>query len=236
MLDTGGYYDESKFSIGKQVVVPFLKSQGVHQLDRVILTHLDQDHSGGLPAVLQSIPTHMVQANEEIKDLSSPFSLCHSGQTWETSELKIQILSPKLENLQSAVFNRNEASCVMYLQHKQASDLKYFLMMGDAGWETEYQLLQQYPDLKVDVLILGHHGSKHSSSYDFLKTYHPKIAIASAGFDNRYGHPSAEVSHRLQDLNIPLLSTIDKGAIHFKFDSENEQTEFYRQSYKWLQR
>ncbi len=236
LLDTGGYYDESKFSIGKQVVVPFLKSQGVHQLDRLILTHLDQDHSGGLPAVLQSIPTRMIQANEEIKDLSIPFSLCHSGQTWETSELKIQILSPKLENLQSAVFNRNEASCVMYLQLKQASDLKYFLMMGDAGWETEYQLLQQYPDLKVDVLILGHHGSQHSSSYDFLKRYHPKIAIASSGFENRYGHPSAEVSNRLQDLNIPLLSTTDKGAIHFKFDSGNEQTEFYRQSYKWLQR
>ncbi len=54
--------------------------------------------------------------------------------------------------------------------------------MGDAGWEAEYQLMKEYPDLKVDVLVLGHHGSKHSSSYDFLSTLKPKLVVASAGF------------------------------------------------------
>ena len=58
--------------------------------------------------------------------------------------------------------------------------------MGDAGWEAEYELLKDYPNLKIDVLVLGHHGSKHSSAYDFLATLKPKLTIASAGFDNRY--------------------------------------------------
>lgn len=58
--------------------------------------------------------------------------------------------------------------------------------MGDAGWETEFNLLQQYPELNVDVLVLGHHGSQNSSSYAFLKQLQPKLAIVSAGYNNRY--------------------------------------------------
>ncbi len=67
-----------------------------------------------------------------------------------------------------------------------------YLLMGDAGWQTEYELLKAYPNLQVDVLVLGHHGSRHSSSFDFLQHYQPKLAIASVGKWNRYGHPSKE--------------------------------------------
>jgi len=108
--------------------------------------------------------------------------------------------------------------------------------MGDAGWEAEYQLIKEYPDLKVDVLVLGHHGSKHSSAYDFLATLKPKLVVASTGFNNRYGHPSKEVLARLQALNIPFKSTIDQGTLSFV--SQNNQMVLYtrRSERSWLRR
>ena len=106
--------------------------------------------------------------------------------------------------------------------------------MGDAGWEAEFKLLQQYPNLKVDVLVLGHHGSKHSSAYDFLATLKPKLAIASTGFNNRYGHPSQETKNRLEALNIPFLDTAKTGTLSFVLEDGKMELKQYRQQFKWL--
>ncbi|WP_171499484.1 DNA internalization-related competence protein ComEC/Rec2 [Acinetobacter guerrae] len=240
LIDTGGYYDESKFSMGQKVVVPYLKSQGVTQLDRILLSHLDQDHSGALDAVLQQIKVSHLMANETLpqqtlsllKDAS--FSKCHAGQTWQTVDMRLQILSPESMHDQQVRYDRNENSCVVYLELLKANGLHRFLMMGDAGWLTEYQILQKYPDLKVDVLILGHHGSKHSSSYDFLRHYRPKIAVASVGYTNRYGHPSMQTISRLEALNIPLYTTIQSGNITFRIEDNRVELEQYRQAFKWM--
>lgn len=240
LIDTGGYYDESKFSIGQNVVVPYLKSQGVAQLDRILLSHLDQDHSGALNAVLQQTRVKHLMANETLPQptlslqTDASFSRCHKGQTWQTPEIRLQILSPESVDDQTIQYNRNEYSCVVYLELLKANSLRRFLIMGDAGWETEYQILQKYPDLKVDVLVLGHHGSKHSSSYDFLKHYQPKIAIASVGYTNRYGHPSLETLSRLDALHIPLYTTIQSGTITFKVEDHEVKLEQYRNTVKWL--
>ncbi len=106
--------------------------------------------------------------------------------------------------------------------------------MGDAGWETEYQILSDYPDLKVDVLVLGHHGSRHSSSYAFLNHFKPKLAIASAGRFNRYGHPANMTQTRLKQLDIPLLQTAQSGSIHFKQNKQQIELIEERTKYKWL--
>ena len=107
--------------------------------------------------------------------------------------------------------------------------------MGDAGWQTEYQLLKDYPDLKVDVLVLGHHGSQHSSAYQFLQHYRPKLAIASAGRFNRYGHPSQLTQQRLKELDIPLLTTAEHGSLHFSQQGTQIILETERSRWKWLQ-
>ena len=240
LVDTGGFYDETKFSIGQNVVVPYLKSQGVAQLDRVILSHLDQDHSGALDSVLQAIPVENLMANENLsiqhsKAQPSPtFSKCYAGQTWQTHEVKITVLSPAFMDDQLIALNQNEYSCVIYVEFLTARNLRHFLIMGDTGWETEFQLLQHYPDLKVDVLVLGHHGSKHSSSYDFLKHYQPKLAVASVGYANRYGHPSIQTQARLKALNIPLKTTIQSGTLSFVLKDHDIQLEAYREQFKWL--
>ncbi|WP_284077232.1 DNA internalization-related competence protein ComEC/Rec2 [Acinetobacter nosocomialis] len=237
LIDTGGSYDEKIFSIGQNVVVPFLRQQGVKRLDRVVLSHLDQDHSGAFPFIQQEIPIKQVLSNEQSSTtLKQPFQYCHQGQQWQYPELDIQILWPKEKDLAFVHSEQNQYSCVVYLHFKGISDYQNFLIMGDAGGEAEYELLEDYPSLKVDVLVLGHHGSKHSSAYDFLATLKPKLAIASAGFDNRYGHPSQEVTNRLKALHIPLKSTVEQGTLSFVLENQKIVLHNRRFERLWLRR
>ncbi|MFH7765677.1 DNA internalization-related competence protein ComEC/Rec2 [Acinetobacter sp. BSP-28] len=239
MIDMGGNYDESKFSIGKQIILPFLLVKGVDQLDQLILTHLDQDHKGGYESIKHQLPIKQVYSNEQLEVAdSSQFDYCHQGQNWQWSDrVKMTVLSPKAENLTYAKAEKNEMSCVIYLQVKNAQPYQNFLLMGDAGWQTEYQILQDYPDLKVDVLVLGHHGSRHSSAYAFLEQLKPKVVIASAGFHNRYGHPSQMTLQRLQQLDIPVLSTVEQGSIQFNRQANGQMHLHYvREQRQWLKR
>ena len=238
MIDVGGSYDESKFSVAKQIIQPFLSKQGVSQLDQLILTHLDQDHSGSYAKLKNELSINQVYSNQQLDvATTSNFNYCQQGQIWHWSEkVEIKILSPKANQLAQVPYQQNELSCVVYIQVKDVQPYQYFLIMGDAGWQTEFQLLQDYPDLKVDVLVLGHHGSRHSSAYAFLKHYQPKLAIASAGFNNRYGHPSTLTQARLKALKIPLLTTVEQGSIGFIVQSTGIiELTTQRQTRQWLQ-
>lgn len=236
MIDTGGNYDEAKFSVGKQIILPFLSVNGVSELNQLILTHLDQDHKGAYESIKHDLPIKKIYSNEQLEVAdSSQFDYCHQGQKWQWSDrVDLTVLSPKAEQLANAKDEKNEMSCVVYVQVKNAQPYQNFLLMGDAGWPTEYQILQDYPDLKVDVLVLGHHGSRHSSAYHFLKQLNPKLAVASAGFNNRYGHPSVVVESRLKELNIPLLTTLKQGSIRFSKHKNIMAIEFERDSRQWL--
>ncbi|ENX13399.1 hypothetical protein F895_02703 [Acinetobacter sp. CIP 64.2] len=238
MIDTGGLHDEAKFGIGERVDIPFLRQQGIRRLDHLILSHLDQDHSGAFPAIQNAFAITQVQSSERSEKFpfKDNFSYCQQGQHWSYTDLEIEILSPTQEGLRIAQDQKNEQSCVVYLQFSNAQPYQNFLIMGDAGWETEYKLLKQYPDLKVDVLVLGHHGSKNSSAYDFLAALKPKLAVASAGFDNRYGHPSQELQSRLLALKIPLLNTAQTGSLSFIFNKGAVELKQQRQQRRWLQR
>jgi len=237
LIDTGGSYDEKAFSIGQNVVIPYLRQKGIKQLDHVVLSHLDQDHSGAFPSIAQAFPIKQVISNELwTQQVKEPFTYCHQGQKWQYPQLDIEVLWPKEKDLNLVSSNQNQYSCVVYIHLKQINGYQNYLIMGDAGWEAEYQLIKEYPDLKVDVLVLGHHGSKHSSAYDFLATLNPKLVIASAGFNNRYGHPSKEVLARIQELNIPFKSTVEQGTLSFV--SQNHQMILYarRLERSWLHR
>ena len=239
LIDTGGNYDESKFSVGQQIIIPYLMQQGIKHLDSVLLTHLDQDHSGAFSRVAEEIKIDQVFSNQKDQRFDGyPFEYCHTGQVWQYGQVKIEVLSPQSADLNQVANNQNELSCVLYIQALQVGKgYKSFLLMGDAGWEAEYQILQRYPHLNVDVLVLGHHGSQYSSSFAFLKQFHPKLVIASAGFGNRYHHPSPITLARLQALKIPLLTTIDQGTIQFQLDHNHEmQIREFRSEKTWLRR
>ncbi len=216
MVDMGGNYDENKFSVGRQLILPFLSVNGIDQLETLVLTHLDQDHSGAYFSLQQQLKIKQIYSSEAIDSLpaSTQFQYCRQGMQWQwDDQVEFKFLSPKQVLMPPRAEQRNEQSCVLYIKYKQPSAYQHILLMGDAGWPTEYQLLQDYPDLNVDVLVLGHHGSKHSSAYQFLQHYHPKLVLISAGIDNRYGHPSAEVKARLDDLGIQWYSTIEQGTL-----------------------
>lgn len=236
MIDVGGSMDESRFSVGEQIIFPFLMRQGIQHLDQLILTHLDQDHSGAYPALKPKIAIQKLMSNERLVDDAQPFEYCYGGKTWQWHRVKFEVLSPPQSVLQAAHDAKNETSCVLYITYLDTKQPQHFLIMGDAGWPTEHQLLNAYPHLKVDVLILGHHGSKHSSAYGFLAHYRPKITIASAGFANRYGHPSKELQARLDALKIPLLSTQDQGTVRFTMHQQQMWVLGERQRWLWLQR
>lgn len=96
LIDTGGSYDEKAFSIGQNVVIPYLRQKGIKQLDHVVLSHLDQDHSGAFPSIAQAFPIKQVISNELWKEqIKEPFTYCHQGQKWQYPQLDIEILWPK---------------------------------------------------------------------------------------------------------------------------------------------
>ena len=234
MIDTGGSYNENKFSLGERVVIPFIRQQGVRHIDHVILSHLDQDHSGAFPRLAEKMTIQQVLSNERPQSVIPNFDYCHVGQHWQGQHIEMRVLSPKAEDLVHAPEQQNELSCVVYIRYFTASGRHVnFLVMGDAGAQAEQMMMQQYPDLAVDVLVLGHHGSRFSSSSAFLAQFKPKLAVASAGFHNRYGHPSHEVKQRLQTLNIPLLNTAEQGALYFTVKNEQLHYVAARQERRW---
>lgn len=231
LIDTGGSYNEKTFSLAERVLVPYFVHRGVNHLDQVILSHLDHDHSGAFPRLSELMPIHHLMSNEW-QQTNIPFQYCMQGQRIQSASMQLEILSPQKEALAHASDNRNETSCVIYI----SAYGQHFLVMSDTGVQTEAEIMHNYPHLAVDILILGHHGSKFSSSSEFLQFYHPKLAVASAGKDNRYGHPSIEVQQRLAQFGIPLVVTANKGEIRFNLNQGKFETQYYREQKSWLQR
>lgn len=239
LIDTGaGAWQNGQMSMGDRVIVPFLRKNGIKTLDEVLLSHLDFDHSGGTEAVVQNINVKQIRSNDydgyKTNFANIPYIQCHQGQNWQWDKVKIQILYPR-ENQSRK--NRNETSCVVLIETEQYAKQPFrILVMGDVGWEGEYYLLQDYPNLTADILVLGHHGSAYSSAYAFLQQINPQLAIISAGFDNRYGHPAPETLARLHDLNIAYVNTAEVGAVNIKLNNSQSlwQWSAYRSSRRWL--
>ncbi|MEG0527442.1 MAG: ComEC/Rec2 family competence protein [Longicatena sp.] len=186
----GSLYED----IPKDIIVPLLKEKGIHAIDKVIITHEDYDHSGGLKQLQDLIPV-----KEVIRTKQKETSL---------GNLRIPFI---IENYEGK--DANENSIVTYLEVFDISAL----FMGDVGIEGERELLKQYPNMEVDILKVGHHGSNTSSSIEFLHQIRPQIALISAGRNNRYHHPSTQTLERMRFENIYPLITSENGAVSIKF-------------------
>jgi len=234
LIDTGGSLTFEKqpwqerdqaFDVGEDTVVPFLKSKGVTKLDKLILTHGDADHAGSAEAILQEmrvqelvLPDRKEKNELERKLIGMAQSegiairFVHEGDRWKVGENRFYILSPEV-NSQS---DSNDGSIVIYTE---LGGLKW-LFTGDLEAEGEAKLMKKNPTLSVDVLKVGHHGSKSSSTEDFLERLSPQWAIISVGENNRYQHPHQEVLDRLQKNEIIIYRTDQLGAITYTFRKE----------------
>lgn len=231
LIDTGGTMSYSKerwrerakpFEIGRDVVVPYLKGKGITTIDKLILTHGDMDHIGGTFSILKEFevkqilmpsvldPSEMEQAiAEEAKKAGVPIQKVSSGEHWNSEVGDFTILSPE----KNFVGERNRGSIALFAK---IGGINWFFG-GDLNQEGEEAIIKKYPQLKVDVLKVGHHGSKTSSSAAFLKQIKPNVALISAGEKNRFGHPHQEVLNLLNKNQIIIYRTDLQGAITYRF-------------------
>ena len=192
LIDTGGIQN---YDIASKKIIPYLEYYGIKQIDLVVISHDDYDHNGALPSLKKQFIVKKVIDNPNIK--------------------KISLGSLTLMNLNSFAnlySDSNNQSIVLYGNIAHLN----FLFTGDIDQSVEKNIIQQYESLPVDVLKVAHHGSKTSTSDEFLQFIQPKIAIISVG-KNFYGHPSLEVIERLKKHNVILYQTNIHGEITFSY-------------------
>ncbi|MCG7589050.1 MULTISPECIES: DNA internalization-related competence protein ComEC/Rec2 [unclassified Halomonas] len=175
-------------------------------IDRVIVSHADTDHAGGIEALLSEHRVRQWWAPEgEVLPVDS--HPCQQGQQWQQDGVRYRILwPPKGENALSS----NDRSCVLVVEVGEHR----LLLTGDVGRQIERQLLNQL-DGPVSVLVAGHHGSSTSSSVQFVRDTSPSHVVFSAGRGNPFGHPADEVVRRFRQQKSCLWSTAHDGALRF---------------------
>ncbi|MFH0833769.1 MAG: ComEC/Rec2 family competence protein [Patescibacteria group bacterium] len=204
------------------------------EIDLAILTHPDADHIAGLVELLKRykikrIALTGVQPGSEwyqeilrqIAEQKIPTTLTRAGMTFDLGDaIQFQIFWPPEILAGKFIGDANAASIAGKLIFGKTSAI----LTGDLDTDSEKIILQNPPDLAAQILKLGHHGSKTSSSTEFLNSVHPEFAIVSASADNSFGHPSPETLARL-DSSVKVLETSKLGSIHFESNGKTWQLE-----------
>ncbi len=206
VYDVGARFSEH-FDIGNAVVVPYLNRQGISDIDWVIISHKDNDHRGGFESVAKSKSIKQLLSGSPKSLKNFPVKACVQGQRWRVDEVSFAVLHPH----HKVVEKGNNRSCVVLIKSRFGS----ILLTGDIHREAE-QRVYEHSNIQADVLVVPHHGSKTSSSWAFLRQVNPTWAIVSAGFLNRFGHPSKVIMKRYLALKIKVLNTAESGAIELK--------------------
>ncbi len=204
VYDTGAKY-ESGFSMAQAIVMPVLQNFGVRKLDKLVLSHVDNDHAGGT----QDLITFY---NPNVFDVMGEFNSCQYPLSWNWDGVDFDVLSP----FELEPYLGNNTSCVI----KVSNEINSILLTADIEEPVEYRLLTQFPKkIKSDVLLVPHHGSLSSSSEDFIKAVNPLFVVNSSGYVNQFHHPHAKVKRRYELLEIPFYDTQSAGMIEVYSDN-----------------
>lgn len=206
LLQTRGQnilYDTGPEASG-QTVLQNLRALGVKRLDDLILSHDDADHDAGWRPLYQALQPERFWAGVPEAYAPIPATHCHAGRAWVVDDVYFEWLTP------AVAASSNELSCVL----RVIAGSQAILLTGDLEGRGEAYLARTYgDDLFSQVLILGHHGSKTSSTAVFLRHVAPSLGVASSGFANRYGHPHEEVLERLRQQQVAVYRTDLSGAL-----------------------
>lgn len=214
LYDTGAHFPGG-FDFGDSVVTPYLRRQGISTIDRLEISHGDNDHSGGASAIIQNFQVNQVvtSAPKLVRQLHGFY--CVRGQQWRWDGVRFKTLAPFLAH----PYEDNNSSCVI----KVSGEYGQLLLTGDIQHQSESGLVGELgAQLHSTILIVPHHGSRTSSSDAFLTAVDPKYAVISAGKYNRYHLPAQSVLERYQDRHIILYNTAETGAVRIRFLSSGQ--------------
>jgi competence protein ComEC len=204
VYDTGAKFSEQS-DMGQSVVLPFLRSQGIEKVDSLIISHGDNDHIGGAVSLTRGIDVGQVLTSVPQQLSEYAPGKCAAGQSWLWDGVKFTVLAP-----QQAFMSDNDNSCVLKIQSEHGT----VLLTGDIETVAESWLVKTYgEELKADVLVAPHHGSKTSSTTDFLQAVQPDYVLVPAGYRNQFGHPHKDVLARYRQIHARWLTSADSGAI-----------------------
>ncbi len=224
LIDTGGTHEGAKRprDIGKEILVPYFLKNRIKKIDIMMLSHEHRDHIGGAMSVLNNIKVNALvigtgkYETEDFKKIEEQclrkkiklYSLSKGSRIKIEDQVYMDILHPDKHLITSSRDDTNNNSLVVLMNY---GDNK-LLFTGDIEEEAEKMIIEQYPDLKVDILKVPHHGSRYSSSDDFIKRLSPKIAIVQVG-KNRFGHPDPVILKKFRENHISVFRNDENGAI-----------------------
>jgi competence protein ComEC len=220
LFDTGPPFGPGADS-GNRIVVPYLRASGVRRLDGMIVSHDDNDHSGGAVSVLQAMPVDWLMSS--LTDFDPlPLQIdeavtCYRGQNWEWDGVKFEILHPTRASYGDPRIKDNNRSCVLKVTAAAGSIL---LPADIERYAEEILLAQARPDIRSDILVSPHQGSRTSSTADFIAAVGARAVVIPAGYRNRFGHPHAEVVDRYRHAGIDIYRTDLDGAVIVNFTAQ----------------
>ena len=219
MLYDGGNVDDGS------LIVSYLQSQGVEQLEYVFCSHAHEDHVGGLAAALAYFPAYHVYSpvteasTKCFKDFVKytqqqglQVEVPAVGTTWPLGGATVTMVGPVAQ-----YSDTNDPSIVLRIEYGSTS----FLLTGDMEKTAETDLVNSGVNLRADVLQVGHHGSSTSTGYLFLNSVLPEMAVISCGVNNKYGHPHQETLSILRDAGVDVYRTDLQGTITIGSDGQN---------------
>jgi competence protein ComEC len=209
VYDLGPAYSD-EFDTATTVVLPYLQSRGIDRIDRLVLSHGDNDHAGGWQALLAELPVQSLYYGEYLNGFDVRARPCMAGQRWQWEGVAFEFLHPR----RGVSYGKsNNYSCVLKVTAGKVS----FLLPGDIEESVELTLLRSNRrQLAATVLLAPHHGSSTSSSWAFLKQVAPEQVVFSSGYHNSFGHPQPAIELRYRQGGSLIHSTRDHGAITFK--------------------
>lgn len=217
LFDTGAAFSDDG-GAGQRIILPYLRWAQVHRLDALVFSHDDNDHTGGGGAILRALPVTQVWGNWPSQLAAWPLAerpaqqACHQGQHWQWDGVEFEFLWPAPAFL---LKRDNERSCVLRIRAQGFS----VLIPADLEAQGELTLLALLPEkaLRADLLLLGHHGSKTSSTSAWLAAVAPRETIATVGYRNRFHHPHVSVQRRIRDLGLPVYRSDVSGLLRYEF-------------------
>lgn len=209
VFDTGPRYP-SGFDTGAAVVVPFLREQGISQIDTLVISHDGNDHAGGTASLLSRFPVTRLLGNPgRDSPGASRAEGCARGESWQWDGVSFNILHPAEAR---ASGSSNDTSCVLRVTAGPDS----LLLTADIEAPAERELLASGEPLGSTILVAPHHGSKTSSTAGFVARVDPQLVLFSVGYRNRYGFPHPSVVARYRQRGVEMLRTDETGALQLE--------------------